>query len=69
MVMLYVHQNDILMTLKGKTNHYNIKFLSGYGSSVSLKDNKIVLKNGTCLYFDTQDQEEWKCFQNKKTRR
>src|SRR5256885_9184398 len=47
------------MTLKGKQNHYNVKFLSGYGLSVSLKDNKIVLKNGTYPYSDTQEQEEW----------
>ena len=33
------------MTLKGKQNHYNIKFLKGYGFSVNVKDNKIVLKN------------------------
>lgn len=47
------------MTLKGGTNHYNAKFLSGYGLSVSLKDNKIVLKNGTYPYSDIQDQEDW----------
>ena len=33
------------MTLKGKTNHYNIKFLKGYGFSIKVKDSKIVLKN------------------------
>ena len=33
------------MTLKGKKNHYNIKFLKGYGFSVNVKNNKIVLKN------------------------
>ena len=32
------------MTLKGKKNHYNIKVLSGYGVSVSVKDNKITLQ-------------------------
>lgn len=47
------------MTLKGKQNHYNVKFLSGYGLSVSLKDNKIVLKNGTYPYSDVAEQEEW----------
>src|SRR5438445_10480594 len=47
------------MTLKHHKNHYNVKFLSGYGLSVSLKDNKIVLKNGTYPYSDKQDQEEW----------
>lgn len=33
------------MTLKGKKNHYNVKFLKGYGFLVNVKDNKIVLKN------------------------
>jgi len=33
------------MTLKGKTTHFNVKFLKGYGFSVSVKDSKIVLKN------------------------
>ena len=33
------------MTSTGKKNHYNIKFLSGYGFSVKVKDSKIVLKN------------------------
>ena len=28
-----------------KRNHYNIKFLKGYGHSISVKDSKIVLKN------------------------
>jgi len=47
------------MTLRGKQNHYNVKFLSGYGLSISLKDNKIVLKNGTYPYSNVPDQEEW----------
>jgi len=33
------------MTLRGKQNHYNVKFLKGYGLSVNVKDNKTVLKN------------------------
>ena len=33
------------MTLKGNHNHYNVKFLKGYGFSISVKDSKIVLKN------------------------
>ena len=33
------------MTLAGKKNHYNIKFLKGYGFSIKVKDSKIVLKN------------------------
>lgn len=47
------------MTLQGKTNHYNVKFLKGYGHSVSLKNNKIILKNGLNPFSDKQDQEEW----------
>src|SRR2546428_6695475 len=47
------------MTLKHHKNHYNVKFLSGYGLSVSLKDSKIILKNGTYPYSDSQEQEEW----------
>lgn len=30
------------MTAKGKTNHYNVKFLKGYGFSINLKDNRII---------------------------
>ena len=33
------------MTLKGKQNHFNVKFLKGYGFSIRVKDSKIVLKN------------------------
>jgi len=33
------------MTLSGKKNHYNIKFLKGCGFSIRVKDSKIVLKN------------------------
>ena len=33
------------MTLAGKKNHYNIKFLKGYGFSIKVKDSKIILKN------------------------
>jgi len=29
------------MTLKGKKNHYNIKFLKGYGFSIKVKDSKL----------------------------
>ena len=34
------------MTLKGHKSHYNIKLLRGYGVSINLKDNKLILKNG-----------------------
>ncbi|MEK6929820.1 MAG: hypothetical protein AABZ42_04035 [Thermoproteota archaeon] len=33
------------MTLKGKKNHYNVKFLKGYGRSISVKDSKLILKD------------------------
>lgn len=33
------------MTLRGHQNHYNVKFLKGYGFSIKVKDSKIVLKN------------------------
>src|SRR3989475_11031213 len=42
-----------------KQNHYNVKFLSGYGLSISLKDSKIILKNGTYPYSEKVEQEEW----------
>jgi CRISPR-associated protein Cas1 len=34
------------MTLKGQRNHYNVKLLRGYGISINVKDNQIILKNG-----------------------
>ena len=46
------------MTLRGKTNHYNIKLLRGYGVSITLKDNNISLRNGTDL-FGHAEKEEW----------
>lgn len=47
------------MTLKNHKNHYNVKFLKGYGQSGFLKDNKIILKNGLNPFSDQQEQEEW----------
>ena len=46
------------MTLKGKKNHYNVKFLKGYGFSIKVKDNKIVLKNAYDP-FREPEVEEW----------
>lgn len=46
------------MTLKGNQNHYNVKFLKGYGFSVNVKDNKIVLKNSYDP-FKEPEIEEW----------
>ena len=46
------------MTLKGNHNHFNVKFLKGYGFSISVKDSKIILKN--CYNpFSKPDVEEW----------
>ena len=33
------------MALKGNHNHYNVKFLKGYGFSISVKDSKIILED------------------------
>jgi len=46
------------MTQKGESNHYNVKFLKGYGFSVSVKDNKIVLKNSYDP-FKESEVESW----------
>lgn len=44
------------MIILGKKNHYNVKFLKGYGF-VKLKDSKLVLKNGLISFPD--QQERW----------
>jgi len=46
------------MTLVGKKNHYNVKFLKGYGFSINVKDSKIVLKNCYDPFSEPQI-EEW----------
>ncbi len=46
------------MTLAGQKNHYNVKFLKGYGNSISVKNSKIILKD--CHDpFSEPTQEEW----------
>ena len=46
------------MTVKGQRNHYNIKFLKGYGHSISVKNSKIILKD--CHDpFSSPEIEEW----------
>lgn len=46
------------MTIKGRKNHYNIKFLKGYGHSISVKNSKIILKD--CHDpFSESSIEEW----------
>ena len=47
------------MTLKGKKLHYNVKLLRGYGVSISLKNSKIILKNGTHDVTGESEKEEW----------
>jgi CRISPR-associated protein Cas1 len=47
------------MTLKGKKNHYNVKVLRGYGCSIRLKDNKVVLRGGTDVFTGKAETEEW----------
>ena len=46
------------MTLKGQQNHYNVKFLKGYGFSISVKDSKVVLKNSYDP-FKESEVESW----------
>ena len=47
------------VTLKGYKNHYNVKLLRGYGVSISLKDNKIILKNGIDILSGKSETESW----------
>lgn len=47
------------MTLKNHKSHYNVKLLRGYGISISLKNNKIVLRNGRDVFSGISDTEEW----------
>jgi len=46
------------MTIRGQKNHYNVKFLKGYGHSISVKNSKIILKD--CHDpFSEPKKEEW----------
>jgi len=47
------------LTLRGKKNHYNVKLLRGYGVSISLKNNKIILRNDRNIFSGVSDVEEW----------
>jgi len=47
------------LTLSGKQNHYDIKILSGYGYSISVKNQRIVLKNGTDVFTEESEIEEY----------
>jgi len=46
------------MTLKGHKAHFNIKFLKGYGHSISVNHSKIVLKSNHDP-FSKPESEEW----------
>ena len=45
------------MTQRGQHNHYNIKFLKGYGFSIKVKDSKIVLKNTADPFKESEVEE------------
>src|SRR5438445_9529147 len=47
------------MTQTGQQNHYDIKYLHGYGSQISLKNQRIVLKNGIDVFSEEQEVEEY----------
>ena len=47
------------MNFQGRRNHYNVKLLRGYGVSISLKNSKIILKNGSHDVTGEYEQEEW----------
>jgi len=46
------------LTLKNHKNHYNVKFLKGYGHSISVKNSKIILKDCHDPFSDPKT-EEW----------
>ncbi len=47
------------MTEKGQRNHYNVKLLRGYGISINVKDNHLILKNGQNDITGISEKEEW----------
>ncbi len=49
----------MILTLKGKKNHYNVKLLRGYGVAIHLKDNHVILKNGIDVLSNKSEKEEW----------
>ena len=46
------------MMFKEKRSHYNVKFLKGYGFSISIKNSKIILKNNYDPFSEPQI-ESW----------
>ena len=47
------------LTLKNHKNHYNVKLLRGYGVSINLKDNKVILKDGQNDITGKSETEEY----------
>ena len=47
------------MTQRNQRNHYNVKLLRGYGVSISLKNNHLILKNGQNDITGISEKEEW----------
>jgi CRISPR-associated protein Cas1 len=47
------------VTSKEKRNHYNVKLLRGYGVSITLKNSKIILKDGAHDVTGESEKEEW----------
>jgi|SRR6185312_1633056 len=47
------------MTQTGQQNHYDIKYLRGYGSQISVKNQRIILKNGVDVFSEEQEIEEY----------
>lgn len=47
------------MTIAGQRNHYNVKLLRGYGVSINVKDNQLILKNGQNDITGQSEKEEW----------
>ena len=47
------------MTLTRKKNHYNVKLLRGYGVSINLKDNRVILKDGRNDVTGKSETEEY----------
>ena len=47
------------MTVRWLINHYNVKFLKGYGCAVNLKGNQVTLKNGISPFLDSREIETW----------
>lgn len=47
------------MTLKGQKNYYTVKLLRGYGVSINLKNNRIVLKGGSDVFTGLFEQKDY----------